>query len=170
MPRKDWDKGLPIDILAIVARGRNELKVMRQVSKSWQAGYEASTRKIKLSGSSPIIPQAGISKRFPVVRDLALGACRMDEACLARLAGLAKLESLSLGVSYTIGPPGPEATLPLVSRLAGPGLAFLQGLQIQHLDLSQCHELLDAGLAHVRTLPLTSLELTACFQVNMVVL
>lgn len=43
---EDWG-GLLFDILAIIAGGRKDLKVMRRVCKSWQAGYESSVTKIR---------------------------------------------------------------------------------------------------------------------------
>lgn len=44
--KEDW-KGMMIEVLAMIAGGRREMKVMRMVCKSWQAGFESSVTKLR---------------------------------------------------------------------------------------------------------------------------
>lgn len=39
MAGPDWDKGLSIDVLGLVAGSGKDLKSMRGVSKTWQVGF-----------------------------------------------------------------------------------------------------------------------------------
>lgn len=50
---EDWDKGLPFDVLGLVAGGRNDLKAMRAVSKTWRIGFERSAVKIEVDVGGP---------------------------------------------------------------------------------------------------------------------
>lgn len=70
----DWDKGLPSDVLAMVARagGITEMKAMRGVSKQWQEGFELAVVSIKASLKTPSLPRE-VALRFPVLTSLDVG-------------------------------------------------------------------------------------------------
>ena len=62
---------LSSDVLALVARGRQELSVMRLVSKTWQQGFEHSATGITMPAENPL--SIGSSqKRFPRAVELRL--------------------------------------------------------------------------------------------------
>lgn len=46
----DWDKGLPSEALALVAkaRGTDNAKKIREVSKTWQQGFDLGVTGIKI--------------------------------------------------------------------------------------------------------------------------
>lgn len=65
----DWDKGLPIDVLAIIGGGREETKSMREVSKTWKAGFERGVHRLKILLNSPVLSQQftdTVHQRFQV--------------------------------------------------------------------------------------------------------
>lgn len=85
---EDWGKGLPKGVLAMIAGGSDSLKVMREVSKSWQDGFEGSVTKMKVRGAGPLLPSDGaLATRMPQLSSLDLGAACMDEKDLKNLAG-----------------------------------------------------------------------------------
>lgn len=119
----DWDKGLTIDILGLVARGRNDLSVMRLVSHTWKAGYEASVRGIWFRNQRglPPPPIGSMAERFPRLSQVAMGHCPLPEAALEGLAGLPQLKTLDLG--FWPGDEGwpDDPDLPIAYRLTDAG-------------------------------------------------
>lgn len=80
MAEIDWDKGLPLDVLANVAGGSDLLKAMRGVSKTWKKGYELSVTVIQIWDEGPPPPPTEIfSERFPSIGGLGLGKAPMSE-------------------------------------------------------------------------------------------
>lgn len=62
----DWDRGLPLGILSAVAGGRDALKVMREVSRSWQVEFDESVKKITVGAAGPRLPATTtLAQRFP---------------------------------------------------------------------------------------------------------
>lgn len=54
MEDPDWDKGLPTDVIALIARSvyMGETAVMREVCKTWQQGFELGVSSIRHSHST----------------------------------------------------------------------------------------------------------------------
>lgn len=167
----DWDKGLPLDLLFAVARGRDALKVMRQVSRTWKAGYEGSVTSIKLSESGPMIPPGGaFARRFPSVRSIELGdyykPAESPDENIGRLVG-AQITCLALSGPLTDSGLAQLREIPQLTRLSlrgcskitDAGLSCLRGLLLQDLDLGGRGQLSPAGLAHLRGMPLSHLSL-----------
>lgn len=94
--RVDWDKGLPVDVLALVARGSNALREMRGVCKTWQEGFDLSVTGVSVRGNPDL---ERLVQHFPEMTNLKLGLCsrRVQSHLLKELAGASKLGSLSLG-------------------------------------------------------------------------
>lgn len=86
---------LPLDILSAVAGGRDDLKAMREVCKTWKAGFERSVSGIKifLSSTNRCLP-AGcfLNQRFPMLTSLDLGESALKER-----------ELLWLGLPHLLG-------------------------------------------------------------------
>lgn len=97
----DWDKGLPQDVLPLVAMagGVEEMKCMREVCKTWQLGFELGVKSIALKFGHPVLP-AGLkpSQRFPMLTKLDLGLSSTSPAWLENLRDFSKLDSLILGL------------------------------------------------------------------------
>lgn len=180
----DWSQGLPLDVLALVAGGREELKGMRGVNKLWQQGFDVSVSTLRFCTQAPPLP-AGCTfcERFPGLTSLDLGESPMAEAGLAqKLGGLRQLRTLVLGGSWRGGRDqenllyhlagscfGGLGGLPLQSlslrgcpRLGDAALEGLRGLPLTGLDLGACHELTGVGLQHLRDMPMTALDLGWC--------
>lgn len=137
----DWDKGLPTDMLGLVAQagGVEELKrSMRGVSKTWQDGFELGVRGITLGTQAPpYLPFRILGpsrRRFPLVSSLDLGLSSIHEAWLSGLgARFPNLACLILGnqpspVAFPVlAPPVYSSTRPhpysLVSRFSDACLA-----------------------------------------------
>lgn len=163
----DWDKGLPSDVLALVAKagGNSDMKVMRGISKTWQQGFELAVTGITLDYEYPFIPPEeepapgwfgpscqprrpkGASAnplfltavRFPRLTRLALGKCAADEAWLETLRAFPNLKSLDLGL-------GRDTSVVFFRqyftfRLTDTGLRHLRGLPLTNLGLSFCDQL-----------------------------
>lgn len=152
-------------MLAPVARGRDDLKDMRGVCKSWEAGFEASVTSIRVSYSGPSLPPAAaLQGRFPALTKLNLGACCcMDETRLRDLQGLDKLRSLNLGLTLPGVLKSLEDTngtrsrsLPL--KLTDSGMEGLRGMQLTELNLDNCWDVRDSGFENLRGMPLKSLD------------
>lgn len=154
----DWDKGLPPDVLALVAKagGLSAMKDMRGVSKTWQEGFELGVTGIRVSPLDPVLPDGGIAcRRFPMLTMLDVGDSSADEAWLQTLRAFPKLSSLVLGYSKPLA-----SHKSLARRLSDTGLALLHGLPLVHLDLSHCTQLTPRGIrSAIRGMPLTSLIL-----------
>lgn len=163
----DWDKGLPPDVLALVAKagGLSQMIGMRGVSKTWQLGFELGVTGIRVSQLDPLLPEGTAAFcRFPVVQKLNLRDSATQNAWLQTLRVFPKLNSLVLGYTTrtTSGYSSSKVASPLslTRRLSDAGLAFLRGLQLEHLDLSGCTLLTSDGMAAVlQGMPLTSLNL-----------
>lgn len=155
----DWDQGLPLDVLALVAGGSNLLKAMREVSKTWQKGFDYSVTKLRVGPEGPLLPLGGgvFCERFYAVTLLNLERSLIAEADLAHLAGLNRLRILQLG-----NPVGLNRNLNVLShRLTANGLRLIRGLQLNWLCLG-CSLLRDRDLRKLKELPLTALELSWC--------
>lgn len=73
----DWEKGLPLDMLALVATlgGLHETNAMRGVCKTWQHGFESGVKSIKIKFGAKMLPSGGkAAQRFP-----ALGSFIVEE-------------------------------------------------------------------------------------------
>lgn len=128
----DWANGLPLDVLALVAKSRAmyECKAMREVSKFWQQAFEVGVTKIKLPCLTFRLPSgAEIAHRFPELASLDLSEASIDESWLGNARELPKLTSLILGHPPTRSPHG----FPV--GLTDAGLALLRGLPIASLGL-----------------------------------
>lgn len=149
----DWNTGLHGDVLAlvVVAGGANELKAMRQVSKTWKAGFDQLVRKLKLRANGPMLPPDGLfAERFPSVRTLDLSCNRASKGgpsdSIPRLAGSNLTHLVLQGWN----------------ALTDAWLAVLAGLPLTDLDLGDCYQLTDYGLGQLKGLPLTRLNLSGC--------
>lgn len=175
------DDALPLEILSVVASGRDELKAMREVSKSWKAGFEDSVSGFKVlqhqqhrlrgnqylpSVSHPLIHI--LSKRFPKLTSLDLGESPLQEVELVELRYVTQLKSLTLGCDRGrlahLGLVGDAR--PLAWRVKGCGLMALQYNQLTCLDLRFCTQLCDSALKYLEHMPLTSLSLHGCTQIS----
>lgn len=97
----DWDKGIPPDVIALVAKagGATEMKIMRGISKSWKVGYELGVACITVGLQHPMLT-VGLeaAQRFPGLTRLDLGmSLNTDVAWLENLGAFLKLDSLVLG-------------------------------------------------------------------------
>lgn len=71
----DWGTGLPVDVLALVAQGRDDLKAMRGVNKEWREGFELSVTQIRVGPEGPVRLASGtLQARLPVKLSLPLHA------------------------------------------------------------------------------------------------
>lgn len=182
MEDADWDRGLPPDILALVAKsgGMASMTVMRGVSKSWQRGYELGVTSLKICLHSPMLPPGETSpQRFPYLASLDLGGRPVEEQTLQALKAFPKLRFLTLGLAGNAfqqqfwtsaitdthlaalrGTPLTSLTLDGCRGITPEGLAHLQGMPLAALSLGSCKGVLtDGGVAALRGLPLTSLNL-----------
>lgn len=141
---QDWGEGLPLDILTMLAGGRDALKAMRGVNKVWQKGFERSIKTLRIGPEGPPLPADGtFSQRFPGLISLHLGDSPSDEADLAQLDGLKHLRILDLG-GKADPEPGDADEGKLFQRLTEVGLQLLlEGLQLQQLSLRSCKKLFD---------------------------
>lgn len=175
MDEVDWDKGLPLDLLSKVAGGQNALKAMRGVSRTWKAGFESSTSKVKLGCKGAVLPRGGaFALRFPAVRALdvsdSLTARKHAAGILGRVVGAGITSLILRGCdSLTDYEMDLLGELPLTrldlsgcSQITDVGLQFLHGLLLEDLDLGGCRRLTPAGLAHLRGMPLRRLVLSKC--------
>lgn len=156
----DWDKGLPLDVLALVAKGKDDLKAMRSVCKSWQQGFDVSAVELTIGGDGPLLSLGSLSERFPGLVILDLGLSSVDEADLGVLSSLKRLRSLTLGAET------PATAVPgqggLWERLTNVGVQHLSSLQLKYLGLGGCKQFLDEDLEVLRDLPLTAMDLPGC--------
>lgn len=142
----DWDQRMPLDVLAAVAGGRNDLKAMRLVCHGWQAGFERSVSSITVSRKGALLPEAAsLAQRFPWLSSLDIGDSQMDESFLGQLNRLPRLRTLTLGRSSVLR--GSESSF--AERLTDTGLKSLWHLPVTSLDLNGCEAVTDAGLKHL---------------------
>lgn len=96
-----WSTGLPIDVLALVARagGVSEMKRMRSVCKSWQEGFDLGVTGIGICElQHPVLPSGvAAASRFPGLTQLDLGCSAVGKDWLDHLGAFSKLEILTLG-------------------------------------------------------------------------
>lgn len=175
----DWDQGLPLDVLALVAKagGLSDMQAMRSVSKSWQQGFELGVGGITLRKALPLLNFT--AQRFPGLTHLDISGSTVPEAWLQSLRVFPKLNSVALGCQSfkersKIGCLGSRLTnagldhlheLPALTRL---GLSFrdrltslgpLVGMRLTALDLTICQRLTPVALVTLKTMPLTELSL-----------
>lgn len=161
----DWDKGLPVDVLALVAkaRGVKKMKSMRGVSKTWQQGFELGVARIAIRKPEYPVLGSDAPLRFPFLTQIKLGMSAADAASLEALQGFLRLDRLYLGHSYSQIPVLPGA---LSCRLADSDLQHLRGMRLSALDLNLCKCLTDDGMKALRGLPLTSFRACGCTKVT----
>lgn len=176
----DWGRCLPSGVLSLVAGGRNELKVMREVCHNWQHGFEDSVSKIT-SGEGPPLPSAeALTSRFPGLTSLLLWKHKMGQDSLGNFSGLrkvAKLTLLSMPEVEFVAYPQHQSPLsgwwsdldveafkgmPALRDLTMNshrvrGLQNLRGANLTCLNLIYCTSL--ASLEGLDRMPLTSLRL-----------
>lgn len=156
MESVDWEKGLPPDVLPLVAKagGLPDMKSMRGACKTWQEGFELGVTGIGVSILSPMLPDGGLAaRRFPMLARLDVGNSSAAESWLQTLAAFPKLSSLVLGYKADSA-----SRLSLSRCLSDAGLGLLRGLPLAHLDLSGCAQLTPGDLTVLRGMPLTSLS------------
>lgn len=164
----DWDKGLPLDVLALVARTWKldpNMKGMQSVSKTWQQGFDYGVSQIAICyeidpEKSPF--RADSAQRFPGLTTLNLGpsepapeARERIDAILVNLRGFKKLHTLVLGLEK-------EETLECIrSSVSDSWIQHLEGMQHADLNLARCSRL-QGNLEALHGMPLTCLNLTHC--------
>lgn len=90
-------------MLELVAGGRDDLKAMLGVSKSWQRAFESSVTSLKIGSKADHGLAMGapftkpFAERFLGLTSLSLFHSLMDEAELEQLVGLKRLRTLLLG-------------------------------------------------------------------------
>lgn len=146
---------------------------MRLVSHRWKTEFDDSVKGIGVGWVGPLLPAFNtLAQLFPKLASLDLGESPILEASLANISSLRGLTRLSLGTFDSIsGEPkwpfdmpydlAPYET-PLFFGLTDHGLASIQGIPLQYLDLSGCCHLGDGGLEFLEGLPLTFLNLEDC--------
>lgn len=166
----DWESGLTADILAIVAKVGLEqgfgasgwTKAMRGVCEAWKEGFELGVTKVIIMSNGPP-PRLSFSQCFPNLTNLNIGHCYMNCAGLSALVGLERLLSLTIG-----SPVGRAKEGQLARRITPGGLAHIRGLHLTSLDLSRCEKLFSIfkngndPLLHLQGMPLTMLSLEGC--------
>lgn len=156
----DWAQGLPSDVLALVAKaGGDGVKAMRGVNRHWQCGFELGVRCIRVPWKSPSLYMGtDMALRFPSLTSLDLGESSLKLNWLRKLQYLPKLRVLVLGCTSVPG------NSHLAARLTNAGMRHLRGLPITHLGLSWCCKVTDLGLLCLLGMPrsILSLDLENC--------
>lgn len=81
---------LPLDLISKIAGGRDDLRAMRLVCRSWGVGYRASVTKINLNGVSTLarghhqLPPASFAAQFSRVKTL-VGARFLEDKSIVTL-------------------------------------------------------------------------------------
>lgn len=159
-----------MDVLALIAGGRDGLKGMLGVSKTWQAGFQQSVTSIKVRHYRQAPPaSSAFLKRFPSLVCMDLGGSSLDQASLWDLRGRSQLRSLKLGLSaaeFRLKSAGgaQSGPRPLAWKLRDDSLEGLRGLPLTRLDLRQCYYLRGEGLWNLYGAPLQELDLGGCDQ------
>lgn len=139
-----------------MAGGRDDLKAMRAVSKTWQEGYEISVTKIRIAKQGPVLSAGGsFASRFPLLTSLHLEYCILNNPGLQNLKGLNRLVDLSLRDPSNIS----DLQTSLVSD---EHLFYLRKMKLTNLDLTGCSCVDIVGLRYLRRMPLTRLILRDC--------
>lgn len=161
----DWDKGLPLDFLALVAKTGSikDMQCMRAVSKTWQQGFELGVTSISISSPShPVLPTSlQAVQRFPWLESLDIGNSTTNTQYLSSLGSFRHLKNLQLGHSA-----GPLQAWTLETRLMNSDLGRLRGMQLKALHLAKCELLTDAGVEALQGMPLSTLDLGGCFRLT----
>lgn len=181
-----WAEGLPMDVLALVAGGRDDLKAMRGVCSNWKQGFERSISDLRIKRAGPVFPPDGsFSERFSGLTRLNLGSSLIDEADLSQLVGLSKLKTLILGDYFSweegqhqgrlsncltsagfqhLGSLPKLQTLLLggCGNLVDEALEGLRGAQLKDLSLGKCCGLRGYGFQYLEDLPIARLDLHHC--------
>lgn len=155
----DWDKGLPLDVLALVAKagGVSEMTAMLAVSKTWQQAFGLTTTAINIRQINQVQPfSIEAAELHQGLTRVSIDSSVASRAWLDSLRLFPKLNSLSLGEQTLWLRPGAPA-----SRLTDADLWHLRGLQLAMLDLSGCRRV-TANLMALRGMPLTCLDLKGC--------
>lgn len=106
-PYPDWDQGLTIDVLALVAAGRDDLKAMRGASKTWRAGYELSVSTVHVDADGPNFPVA-FAQRFSGLKSVVMqkGPKNADQRQI--LMSVNRLNSLTVhSMLWNVSPQSP---------------------------------------------------------------
>lgn len=82
----DWDKGLPPNVLPLVARGDDDLKAMREVSKTWREGFNSSVTGVRVKARGPV-PKFGFFLKSPSLTSLDMGPDSMGQNRLLKILG-----------------------------------------------------------------------------------
>lgn len=94
----DWANSLPLDVMELVARGRDDLKAMRGVCQSWKVAYDNTVTGIRVVWSGLLeISASSLFDRYPNLTSLDLGDCLMGDEGMAGIQCFARLENLNLG-------------------------------------------------------------------------
>lgn len=111
----EWDKGLPQDVLALVAKagGVEVMKSMRGVCKTWQLGFELAVQGITInSPDHPTLPSGvEFGQRFSGLTKLDIGHSAAETALLwlENLRVFPRLVGLCLGEHNGIHYAGPRS-------------------------------------------------------------
>lgn len=157
----DWEKGLPPDVLGLVAKagGLKEMMGMRGACKTWQQGYELGVTAITIHFEDPVLPLgAEAAQRFPGLKVLSIGDSRTEVGDLQGLRALPNLDTLILGkmrISEVVFGG-------LAERMNNGGMMRLHGLPLTHLGLHGCRNVMDWGMGWLRGMPLRLLDLQSC--------
>lgn len=176
----DWDKGLPLDVLSLVAKGSkyiDHLKAMREVCKTWQKGFEGSVAGIRIS-KGPLLPLGAeiFAERFYGLTLLDLSCLRSrvisegDQAHRLRLnrLGLLDLESPSGQKINLVSELSQQVTAVSHGIVWGVQLKWLclvRGLHLNWLRLGASLSS-DKDLKELRGLRLTALEMSDCQKIT----
>lgn len=160
----DWDKGLPSDVLALVAKagGVNIMKSMRGACKTWQHGFELAVTGIKVHPEDPVLRLGdGAAHRFPRLTILDVGESQAHVGDLQGIQGFSNLRKLVLGNATGYSPP-----VDLSSRVTNESMIYLRGLSLRDLSLRGCCNVTDAGMESLRGMSLVALSLSGCSQLT----
>lgn len=164
----DWDKGLPLDILSKIGGGRNNMKVMRKVCSTWKEGFALGVRHLSIGRMGPFLPgNRSAAAQFPALTGLYLRKCFTAtpiQPDLFHFEGFKRLAILSLGFPFNYYKPCNPVNSELVGGLLDAAISNV--LPITKLTLYRCGYLQDEGLARLRELPLTFLDLSLCSSVT----
>lgn len=162
----DWDKGLPMGVLTLVAQagGIEHMKMMRNVSKTWKAEFEMGVARLKVVLDSPSLPWgAAAAQRFPLLISLDISESCIEEEWMENLGSFKKLKRLVLGSYKEEDGWSPHAhNRSLAVRLSDEGMAHLRGLPLTNLGLGCFNSVTDFGMQSLHGMPLTELDLSMC--------
>lgn len=209
MIAQNWDDGildlLPIIFAFVVAAG-GQANAVQGVSHAWQTAMNSITTKLRIRfGSRTPHPIAALPARFRRLTDLDIGESNFKPSHFPGLPGNDTLQRLSLGEHYTLTPASAHPFTVLSSgrrlptgsclavtlvasglqglsrfsalsalylggciNLTDEGVAYLKGLPLTSLDLSRAAKLTDLALSFLEGMPLTSLSISGCRKITAV--